>query len=102
MPPYSLAWDGGQWVVKRTIAKTKSQGEREELVGYYANLNHAIYYGIVMTGITQLGQVSLDDALKAMSDLWEAIKENAQYVEPAKPPRTYHPPIVAGGEKEAE
>lgn len=78
LPPYSINWDGGQWVVKKTISKTKSEGEREELVGYYINLDHAIYYGLIADGVTGLGKATCEQAVAAQQSLWEQVKEHVR------------------------
>jgi len=75
VPPYSISWDASQFTVKKTIAKSKSEGEREELVGYYANLDHALYYGIVGDHATGLGATTIDKAIAAQQALWAEVKE---------------------------
>ena len=100
IPPYSLAYDGGQWVVNKTINKTKSEGERQALVGYYANLQHALYFGIMHDSLNGGAYTTAQGAVDQMVDVWAQVQAAAKpwheaavnaYVAPTRPPRTKQP-----------
>lgn len=105
--PYSLTWDGGQWVVNKTIAKSKSEGltgtgtgsandtgivkQRETLVGYYANLQHALYFGIMHDALSGTAYTTAQGAVDQMVEMWADIQRKAiPWAEAAK--AAYVPP----------
>jgi hypothetical protein len=92
--PYTLTWDGGQWVVNKTIAKSKSEGERVVLVGYYANLQHALYFGIMHDALNGGAYTTAQGAVDQMVEMWADIQRKAiPWAEAAK--AAYAPPTRA-------
>lgn len=76
--PYTLTWDGSQWVVKKTVARTNSEGEREQLVGYYSFLDSALRYGVIQDDANVSGRTSAHELVERMEHLWQDIKEEAK------------------------
>ena len=77
IPPYSLAYDGGQWVVNKTINKTKTPGERDTLVGYYANLQHALYFGVMHDSLNGGAYTTAQGAVDQMVEVWAQVQAAA-------------------------
>ena len=102
IPPYSLAYDGGQWVVNKTINKTKSEGERQALVGYYANLQHALYFGIMHDALNGTAYTTAQGAVDQMVEMWADIQRKAiPWAEAARNAYTprVRPPVLAKKEE---
>ena len=46
--------------------------------GYYINLDHALYYGLIADGVTGIGAATVAQAVAAQQALWEQVKEHVR------------------------
>jgi hypothetical protein len=85
-------------VVNKTIAKSKSEGERVVLAGYYANLQHALYFGIMHDAVNGGAYTTAQGAVDQMVAMWADVQRKAiPWAEAAQ--AAYVPPTRAKKEE---
>jgi len=78
-------------VVNKTIAKSKSEGERIVLVGYYANIQHALFFGIMHDALSGGAYTTAQGAVDQVVAMWADVQRKAiPWAEAAK--AAYVPP----------